>query len=70
MKVAMFLYAHAAPSRGGNVDVESQNMRRGLNGCIISAAILIAKPVPARAGGYVAAWVGVNGRLQAGVVLR
>jgi hypothetical protein len=45
------------------VDVESQDMRRGLN-------FLIAKPVPARAEGYVAAWVGVNGRLQAGVVLR
>jgi hypothetical protein len=45
-------------------------MRRGLNGCIISAAIVIAMPVPARAEGYVAPWVGVNGRLQAGVVLR
>lgn len=52
------------------MDAESQNMRRGLNGCIISAAIVIARPVPAQVEGYVAAWVGVNGRLQAGVVLR
>jgi hypothetical protein len=35
-------------------------MKQALNGFIISAAIVIAMPVTARAEGYVAPWVGAR----------
>jgi len=42
------------------VDVELHYMKHAFNGFIISAAIVIAMPVTARAEGYVAPWVGAN----------
>ena len=51
----MPLRAEAVPSTWSH-----QHMKQALNGFIISAAIMIAMPVTARAEGYVAPWVGAN----------